>query len=134
MNPMPSSPIPTIFYHIRIPANIPYKQIFYAITVLFGIVYRHEAFLVKRNQIVNTVHLIQWEVGVDTVCPWRTVYEPSATDTAFELIPVKCIRPVHEEFKIIEFSPSAMAADNFCRFIRVQFIQTRIDTLFSLCA
>ena len=81
----------------------------------------------ERNQIVDTVHLIQREVGIDAVCPWRTVYEPSATDTAFELVPVECIRSVYEELKIIEFSPFSMA-DDFCRFIRVQFIQACIDT------
>ena len=85
--------------------------------ILVRVVYRYKAFLVERYQIVYSVHLVQREVGVDTVRPWRTIYEPSAADTAFKLVPVKRIRPIHEELEIIEFSPLTMTADDFCRFI-----------------
>lgn len=41
--------------------------------VLIRIINRDEAFLMKRNQIVDTVHLIQWEVWIYPVCPWRII-------------------------------------------------------------
>ena len=72
-----------------------------------------KAFLVERNQIIDTVHLVQWKIGINAVCPWRTVNQPAAADPAFEFFPFA-------------------VADDFCRFIRVELIQACIDTLF-LC-
>ena len=93
-----------------------------------GIIYRYEAFLMERNQVVDTVHLVQWKMWVNAMRPWRTVNEPAATDTALELITIEGIGPIHNKLEIVEFPPFAMA-DGPRRFVRIQLIKPRIDTL-----
>ena len=100
--------------------------------ILAEVVHSVEALLVERDQIINTIYLVQREVGVYAVCPWRTGNEPTATDFALEFVTVEGIGPIHDELKIVEFPPFSVA-DSLRRFVRIQLIKTRIDTLF-LCA
>ena len=96
--------------------------------ILAGVIHRYKAFLMERNQIVDTIYFVQWETGVNAVCPWRTGNEPTATNPSLELVTIEGIGPVHDELKIIEFSPLSIIYSP-CRFIRVHFIKPRIDTL-----
>ena len=60
--------------------------------------------------------------------PWRAGNEPAAADPALELVTIQGISPIHNELKVVELSPFSIA-DGPCRFLRVQFIEARVDTL-----
>ncbi len=57
---------------------------------------------------------------------WNTGNELTAADSAFELVAVKGISPVHDVLEIVEFSPCSMD-DCPGRFFRIHFIKSRID-------
>ena len=54
--------------------------------------------------------------------------QPSATYTAFELIPIQSVCPIHDELEIVQFSPLSLA-DSLVRFAGIHFIKTRLDFL-----
>ena len=70
----------------------------------------------ERNQIIDSIHLVQWEIGVDSVRPWCAGNEPAATNPALEFVAIEGIGPVHNELEVVEFSPLAIA-DSPCRFV-----------------
>ena len=56
----------------------------------------------KRNQIVDTIYLVQWEVWIDSMGVGRVSNKPAATYPALELIPVERISPVHDKLEVVE--------------------------------
>ena len=84
--------------------------------ILAEVVHRHKAFLVERNQIIDTIHLVQWEVGVNTMGIWGAGNEPAAADPALELVAVERIGPVHDKLEIVEFVPFPMQDCLSCLF------------------
>ena len=69
------------------------------VNIIVGVIYRHKAFLMERNQIVDPVYLVQWEIRVNAMGIWSTRNEPPSADTAFKLVAVEGISPVHDKFK-----------------------------------
>ena len=82
----------------------------------------------ERDQIIDAVHLVQWKIWVNAVRPWCGRNQPSATNAAFEFITIEGIGPIHDELKVVEFSPLSITGGP-CRFVGVHFVKSRIDTL-----
>ena len=82
----------------------------------------------ERNQIINAIYLVQREVGVNTMGIRDTGNKPPTADPALEFVAVKCIGPVHNKLKIIEFVPFSMQNCLGCLF-RVHFIKTCVNFL-----
>ena len=96
--------------------------------ILAGVIHRHKAFLVERNQIVDTIYFVQWEIGVNAVCPWRVGNKPSPTNAALELVTIEGVSPIHDKLEIVELSPLSIAGSP-SHFDGIHFIKTRIDAL-----
>ena len=79
----------------------------------------------KRNQIIDTIYLVQRKVRIDSMRIRRTGDELFAADFAFEFITVQRISPVYYKLKIIEPSPFTAKHDFSC-FIWVHLIKPRV--------
>ena len=99
------------------------------VNIIVGVIYRHKAFLMERNQIVDPVYLVQWEIRVNAMGIWSTRNEPPSADTAFKLVAVEGISPVHDKLKIIELVPFPVENDLSC-FLRIHFVKPSLDFLF----
>ena len=82
----------------------------------------------ERYQIIDTIDLIERKMGIYTVCPGGIGNQPTTTNPALEFITVQRISPIHDKFKVVEFSPLPMAGGS-ASFFRVHFIKPCMDAL-----
>ena len=82
----------------------------------------------ERYQVVDTIDLVEREMGIDTVCPGSVGNQPTSADPTLEFVTVERVGPVHDKLKIIELSPLPMAGGSVS-FLRVHFIKPRMDAL-----
>ena len=59
---------------------------------------------------------------------WCAWHKPATADTAFELVAVEGIGPVHDKLKIIELVPFPMY-NNLSRFLRIHVVKPRMNFL-----
>ena len=77
---------------------------------------------------IDSIHLVQWEIGVDSVRPWCAGNEPAATNPALEFVTVERVGPIHNKLKVVKFSPLPISGCSG-RFFRVHFIKASVYTL-----
>ena len=78
----------------------------------------------KRNQIIDTVYLIQREVWVDSVGIRGMRNEPSTTYPALEFITVKSVCAIHDKLKVVECALLSVDCRSCC-VIRIGFVKPR---------
>ena len=78
----------------------------------------------KRNQIIDTVYLIQREVWVDSVGIRGMRNEPSTTCPALEFITVKSVCAIHDKLKVVECALLSVDCRSCC-VIRIGFVKPR---------
>ena len=79
---------------------------------------------VKRNQIVDTIYLVQWEVWVDSMGIGRVSNEPSTAYPALEFIPVERMGSVHDKLKVVERVLLSVNRRSHC-IVRVDIVKPR---------
>ena len=92
--------------------------------VHFRIIDRLKAVPMKRNQIIDTVYLIQREVWVDSVGIRGMRNEPSTTYPALEFITVKSVCAIHDKLKVVECALLSVDCRSYC-VIRIGFVKPR---------